>query len=46
MSAGERDQLMATMQARLTRVLWLWALGEVWFTGLIVGAVIVLLRAR
>ena len=40
MSAGEDDQLMATVRTRLTRVKWLWVLGEVWFTLLMAGVVV------
>jgi hypothetical protein len=46
MNAGERDRLVATMRTRLTRLLWLWVLSEVWFTLLMAGVVIVLLWAR
>jgi hypothetical protein len=46
MSADERAQLVAVMQARTTRVLWLWGLGVTWLTVLIVGAVVVLLWTR
>jgi len=31
---------------RLTRLRWLWVLGEVWFTLLMAGAVVVLFWAR
>jgi hypothetical protein len=43
MSDGERDGLAATIQTRLTRIIWLWWLGQAWFTVLIVGAVLVYL---
>ena len=33
------DHLMAMIHTRLTRLWWLWMLGEVWFTLLIAGAV-------
>jgi hypothetical protein len=46
MSASEHDQLMATVRTRLTRLMWLWVLGEVWFTLLMAGVVIVGLWAR
>jgi hypothetical protein len=46
MNADARDQLLATTRARLTRVWWLWVLGEVWVTLLVAGAVIVRLWAR
>jgi hypothetical protein len=41
MSDSACDRLMATMQTRLTRLLWLWVLGEVWCTRLVAGAVVV-----
>jgi hypothetical protein len=37
---SEHDRLMVTIQTRLTRLLWLWMLGEVWFTLLMTGAVV------
>jgi hypothetical protein len=46
MSDGELDQLAATIQARLTRTLWLCGLGTAWLTVLTAGAVVVLLWAR
>jgi hypothetical protein len=46
MSAGVHDQLMATVRTRLTRVRWLLILGEVWFTLLMAGAVVVGLWAH
>jgi hypothetical protein len=46
MRDGERDQLGAVMQTRVTRLMRTWVLGEVWRTGLIAGAVIMLLWAR
>jgi hypothetical protein len=46
MSAGAHEQLLAAICTRLTRLVWLWALGEVWFTLLMAGAVVRLLWAR
>jgi hypothetical protein len=46
MSAGAHDKLMATIRTRLTRVRWLWVLGEVWFTLLMAGVVVAGLWAR
>ena len=46
MSASNYDQLVATIRTRLTRLQWLWVLGEVWFTLLMAGAVVVGLWAR
>jgi hypothetical protein len=46
MSDREFDWLVATIESRLTRVLWLWGLGVVWLTLLIAGAVLLLLWAR
>jgi hypothetical protein len=34
------DHPVAMIQTRLTRLLWLWMLGEVWFTLLMTGAVV------
>jgi hypothetical protein len=46
LSDGEYDRLAATIQTRLTRIMWLWWLGEAWFTVLIVGAVLMYFWAR
>jgi hypothetical protein len=46
MRDGARDQPVSVMQTRVTRLIWTWVLGEVWFTVLIAGAIIVLLWAR
>ena len=46
MTPQDRDELVAVMQARTTRLLWRWGLGVAWLTALIVGAVVVLLWAR
>jgi hypothetical protein len=46
MTASAHDQLMATVRTRLTRLRWLWVLGEVWFTPLMAGAVVAGLWAR
>jgi hypothetical protein len=37
---SEHDHLVATIQTRLTRLWWLWVLGEVWFTALVAGVVV------
>ena len=39
------DRLDQVMYAGITRLMWLWVLGEVWFTLLMAGAVATLLWA-
>jgi hypothetical protein len=40
------DRITQVMHTGITRLMWLWVLGEVWFTLLMAGAVVVLLWAR
>jgi len=42
-SHPSRDCLDPVMHTRLTRIMWLWVLGEVWYTLLMAGGAVVLL---
>jgi hypothetical protein len=44
--AADGSQLAQVMHTRITRLMWLWVLGEVWCTLLMAGAVVVFLWAR
>jgi hypothetical protein len=46
MISPSHNRLERVTHARLTRLVWLWVLGEVWFTLLWAGAVGVLLWTR